>query len=199
MAPQGWYRYLPLLGRLFMPWLRKMICSATFSESFLPRGCTSHFESSITQRYVMAGVSKRRTFESGIAVDTIIKALDRFYLMGYSSYFRVTELQIGGKRKDQDHPGRIDYWLIKRPRSRRWIREDEVETIAIEIKVNRRDFLQELKNPQKTNWSLKYSNRFFFCAPEGLIKPSELPSHAGLLVPFQFSFLVLGVSGIAIA
>jgi hypothetical protein len=55
------------------------------------------------------------------------------------------------------------------------------ETYSIEIKVERRDFIKELKNPQKQRWGLMYSNWFYYCAPKGMIKLNELPPYAGLL------------------
>jgi hypothetical protein len=55
------------------------------------------------------------------------------------------------------------------------------ERIAYEVKVNRGDFLAELKNPDKREPFLRYSNRFYFVAPVGLIKPEEVPDECGLI------------------
>lgn len=55
----------------------------------------------------------------------------------------------------------------------RWNRE----TIGYEIKVTRADFLGDKK------WQeyLKYCRKFYFIAPTGIIKPSELPPEIGLI------------------
>ena len=54
-------------------------------------------------------------------------------------------------------------------------------SIAYEVKVNRADFLKELKSPMKRRMALRYSNLFWFVTPQGLVKPSELPIEAGLM------------------
>lgn len=54
-------------------------------------------------------------------------------------------------------------------------------TIAYEIKVNRGDFLRELKNPAKRDYALTYADEFYFVAPRQLIKPAELPRGCGLV------------------
>jgi len=52
---------------------------------------------------------------------------------------------------------------------------------AYEIKISRSDFLREIKNPEKRKAALRVSNQFYFVAPEGLIKPEEIPMECGLL------------------
>ena len=52
---------------------------------------------------------------------------------------------------------------------------------AFEVKVSRADFLRELKKPMKRRLALRYSNRFYFVAPVGLIKPGEVPIECGLI------------------
>lgn len=51
---------------------------------------------------------------------------------------------------------------------------------AYEVKLTRSDFLREIKQPQKRKLALLYSNTFYFLAPQGLIKPAELPVECGL-------------------
>lgn len=70
---------------------------------------------------------------------------------------------------------RLDAWIMDLYPSH------QLERIAIEIKVSRGDFFNELKKPKKRLKALRYSNKFYFAAPEGLIKPTELPPEAGLL------------------
>ncbi|KKN33275.1 hypothetical protein LCGC14_0805250 [marine sediment metagenome] len=52
---------------------------------------------------------------------------------------------------------------------------------SYEIKVNRSDFIKEMKSPEKRQFALSISNRFYFATPEGLISPDELPIEAGLI------------------
>ena len=53
--------------------------------------------------------------------------------------------------------------------------------IAYEVKVSRSDLLSELKAPMKRRPALRYSNRFYFATPKGLVKPGELPIECGLV------------------
>lgn len=70
---------------------------------------------------------------------------------------------------------RIDAWAMHPHPSRNNCR------VAYEIKVSRRDFLRELKDPKKRKAALLFSNEYYFAAPKGLIKPGELPAEAGLI------------------
>lgn len=70
---------------------------------------------------------------------------------------------------------RFDAWAINLYPSKQFLR------IAYEIKVSRSDFLREIKHPEKRTQALQLSNQFYFVAPVGLIKPSELPPEAGLI------------------
>lgn len=49
--------------------------------------------------------------------------------------------------------------------------------IGYEIKVSRSDFLKDNKWPEYLN----YCNQFYFVAPNGLIKPDEIPPEVGLM------------------
>lgn len=66
---------------------------------------------------------------------------------------------------------KLDFWAMLKTWS-------PPTAIGYEIKVSRSDFLRDDK------WTeyLKYCNRFYFVAPNGLIKPEELPPEAGLIV-----------------
>lgn len=94
------------------------------------------------------------------------------------------ELRVGtGYRGSWKHDGyepnnpeqRIDAWVLNCYPSRKY------EKIAFEIKVSRNDFLNEIKTPEKRQQALQLSNRFYFAAPEGLIKLEELPEECGLV------------------
>lgn len=78
----------------------------------------------------------------------------------------------GGYHPEQ----RIDAWAMSTWKS------DEFQSIAYEIKVSRADFLREIEHPEKRATAMAFSNRFFFVAPDGLIKPDEVPFECGLLV-----------------
>lgn len=55
------------------------------------------------------------------------------------------------------------------------------ERVAYEIKVSRSDFTREINNPMKRTAGMLFSNRFYFAAPRGLIKPAEIPDDCGLV------------------
>jgi hypothetical protein len=58
-------------------------------------------------------------------------------------------------------------------------------TIGYEVKVSRSDFRGELKKPEKTAASAALCSAFYFAAPFGLIKPSEVPDPYGLVIVFE--------------
>ncbi len=135
--------------------------------------------------------------QNKISSADILDALDNYFPMsGKYTYvrFRELEVEIGGVDDDiihqreeffirlgKDSYTRIDYWVMAlnnllKPRPIR-----PATAISIEVKVDRRDFMKELKKPQKQRYALMYSNLFYYCAPKDLIKPNELPPYAGLL------------------
>lgn len=55
---------------------------------------------------------------------------------------------------------------------------------AVEIKVDRRDYLREIENPAKADPWWRHSNRFWIAAPSTAVAdPSLLPPGWGLLIP----------------
>jgi len=52
---------------------------------------------------------------------------------------------------------------------------------AFEIKVNRRDFLEEVKNPNKRRRAYAVCDAYWFAVPEGLVKADEVPPECGLM------------------
>lgn len=70
---------------------------------------------------------------------------------------------------------RIDLWVID-PGPATGCR-----TASYEVKVSRSDFLGELKQPNKQRSARLFSDEFWYVAPEGLIKPEEVPDWAGLI------------------
>lgn len=69
----------------------------------------------------------------------------------------------------------IDVWTMSAWPSHNY------ERIAYEIKVSRSDFLREIKQPNKRALALLYSNKFYFVAPQGILKPADMPPEAGLV------------------
>lgn len=55
------------------------------------------------------------------------------------------------------------------------------ETVTCEIKTSRADFLKDLKQTRKQCEARLFSNRFYYCAPKGLIKKEEIPDFAGFV------------------
>lgn len=52
---------------------------------------------------------------------------------------------------------------------------------AYEIKVSRGDFLSDVKSGKWTGY-LQFASKVVFCLPEGLVKKTEIPTEAGLMV-----------------
>ena len=71
------------------------------------------------------------------------------------------------------HGRRADFWTLEPTPSQGF------RAIAYEVKVTRADFLQDTHDKQKP--ALKYSDRFFYVTPPGLVQRQELPSWAGLM------------------
>lgn len=61
---------------------------------------------------------------------------------------------------------------------------DGLRRIAFETKVARSDFLHELEQPLKNQWAREMCHEFWFVAPAGVIKESELPDGCGWLRPY---------------
>lgn len=55
-------------------------------------------------------------------------------------------------------------------------------TVAVEVKVSRADFMRELERPEKRAGFEAMANEFWFCTPAGLVKDDEVPEGCGLLV-----------------
>lgn len=77
-----------------------------------------------------------------------------------------TELTLGPKRR------RVDFWAIS-PHPAKGYR-----ATAYEVKVSRADFKRD--TPDKQRMARLFSDEFYYVAPEGLIKPDEVPDWAGL-------------------
>lgn len=86
----------------------------------------------------------------------------------------IDELRIGtGYSGDSEQ--RLDAWVISCWPSK------GLDCITYEVKVSRSDFRHELKHPEKRLPGLRYSNRFYFATPKGLVKRAEVPPECGLV------------------
>lgn len=56
-----------------------------------------------------------------------------------------------------------------------------LEIHGFEVKVDRRDWIKELKNPDKAEAVFKYCDRWWVVATEHVVRPDELPSTWGLI------------------
>lgn len=52
---------------------------------------------------------------------------------------------------------------------------------GIEVKVSRSDFLNEMKQPEKSQPIFQFCNRWWLACPKDMVKPDELPPTWGLL------------------
>lgn len=86
----------------------------------------------------------------------------------------VEELR-GGSGYGKDSERRMDAWAMHHYPSK------GNQRTAYEIKISRGDYLRDIKQPLKHRPALTFSNEFYFVAPEGMLKPEELPLFAGLI------------------
>ena len=52
---------------------------------------------------------------------------------------------------------------------------------GVEVKISRSDFLNEMKQPQKSEAVFKFCNRWWLACPKDMVKPAEIPHTWGLL------------------
>lgn len=72
---------------------------------------------------------------------------------------------------DREVDSRVDFWTLEPTRSQRF------RSSAYEIKISRADFNRD--SEQKQDAALKFSDRFWYVAPPGVI--DEIPAWAGLM------------------
>lgn len=81
-------------------------------------------------------------------------------------------------RNSTGFPGqerRIDVWTMNTWPS------NGFRTLAYEIKVVRSDWLSELKNPAKRQDAMALASEFWYIAPAGVIKETEVPDDCGYM------------------
>jgi hypothetical protein len=101
-------------------------------------------------------------------IDALIKHRFQSHTHGYVTEFKPSSGFAGSNR-------RIDLYAIECAPSKGCPKH------AVEVKVSRQDWLNELKQPMKRRMAMDISNYFWFAAPVGIIKKEELPPQCGLI------------------
>jgi hypothetical protein len=111
----------------------------------------------------------------------VLKAL-KIKHKNYNEWAFFDELRVGTGYQQKRVDGikvnpeqRFDAFVINLYPSNKHLR------IIYEIKVSRSDFLHELKNPQKRESALLFSNQYYFATPAGMVDPDEIPEECGLI------------------
>lgn len=73
---------------------------------------------------------------------------------------------------------RIDLLIARRAKNEQ--RCGPLETMAIEVKVSRADFLSDIKDPSKQAPWRQAATRHAYAVPAGLVRPEEVPAGSGL-------------------
>lgn len=112
-------------------------------------------------------------------------ALYRHYVQRYAVLFEVsTDLrQEPGLTPSRLRRRAIDVLLVRRAQK---TGIGDLDTMAIEIKVSRSDFLADVKNPAKQAGWRETAHRHAYAVPAGLVRPDEVPAGSGLLAVKQF-------------
>ena len=120
--------------------------------------------------------------QQNLRASILLDALDKYFPRGMYATFRELWVEnIETIDLKTSSFSRIDYYAMPYFNSRSPRKEVAGSYYAIEVKVDRSDFLKELRKPQKQRWALMYSNLFYYCVPKGLIEKRELPPYSGLL------------------
>ncbi len=117
----------------------------------------------VSVRDIHNALKRRHTYPEWIYVEEVRlgTGFGRYYLEGFHAQVKAEQ--------------RIDGFAINCYHSKRY------ERVSYEIKIARGDFLKEVQHPDKRVGAQMVSNRFYFAAPEGLIKPEEVPDGCGLV------------------
>jgi hypothetical protein len=96
---------------------------------------------------------------------------------------RDAQAELGGCARPVETPveerdRRIDLLLLRPPRKEGL---GDLETIAVEVKVTRADFLADIRQPWKQAPWRQATTRHAYAVPQGLVLPSEVPAGSGLL------------------
>ena len=112
--------------------------------------------------------------EADQKIDTnfILDALEKEHPPEHYAFFR--ELRVGtGFGKDSEQ--RFDAYAIH------YLKGKRNHARCFEIKASRGDFISEVKKPLKRKAGLRLSHEFYFVAPQGMLKITEIPPECGLI------------------
>lgn len=112
--------------------------------------------------------------KSGWSSDMILSALRNRFKPG--EWLWCEELHV-----EEYRTRRIDAWAMRIVSGKERDLTKYLTKVAVEVKVDRADFLDEIKNPTKRQPAMSISNVFMFAAPAGLIMPDEVPRECGLI------------------
>ncbi|MFC3163081.1 hypothetical protein [Ciceribacter thiooxidans] len=85
----------------------------------------------------------------------------------------VVEMELFAETGPGTYSRRVDFWTLEVAASKQF------RAVAYEIKVSRQDFNRDREEKQRA--ALSVSDRFFYVAPAGLLKKSDIPTWAGLM------------------
>ena len=100
-----------------------------------------------------------------VTANDVLKGLETYYSVMGLIVIPEVSIAYGGER-------RADALVVGRG--------DETAIIC-ESKVSRQDFKLEMEAPEKRQLALDLSSQYFFVAPQGMIRPDEIPEECGLM------------------
>lgn len=109
------------------------------------------------------------------AVDEMVAKLKKYYHSSAREWILIKEMRVGtGYTGGAERS--IDLWAINCYQSKGH------KTVSYEIKRSRSDFLVDLKDAHSKHLGARaYGDKFYYVAPQGMIKVEELPCWAGLI------------------
>ncbi len=90
-----------------------------------------------------------------------------------------TASYVGEADEASDKDRRIDMLLARRARNP--LRTGPLETMAVEVKVTRADFMSDVRQPEKQAPWRSAATRHAYAVPAGLVQADEVPAGSGLL------------------
>ncbi len=106
--------------------------------------------------------------------ETLLDILRRVFHARRSEWIFLRELRVGTGHSHK-FAQRLDAFALN------CLPHLAMRRICYEVKVSRADFLSELKHPLKRRIGMRYSNEFYFVAPQGLLSALEIPIDCGLM------------------
>ncbi|MDR1267937.1 MAG: hypothetical protein LBK82_00285 [Planctomycetaceae bacterium] len=113
---------------------------------------------------------------------------DKYHLPEWELFTEVVNDMVGGTRHSR-RADAIALSLWRQPEQKKLQFDNLVPkhirttVIGFEVKVNRADWLQELKQSEKAETMKQYCNEWILVAPEDVVKPFEIPKGWGWMIP----------------